>query len=113
MTSRYRSSADIALPEDTASLLDAVDQPVDLLGHRVEVEARPVGGRDAEPRHQRLAAVVPRSDGDPLRVEHLRHVVRVNALDVEGDNPRSPVRGRAVEHDARNLAETFERDRRE
>src|SRR5439155_11485190 len=112
MTSLYRSSA-IALSEDTASLVDAVDEPVDLLAHRVEVEARAVRGRDAEPRHQRLAAVMPGPNRDTFGVEHLRHVVRVNALDVERDDSRAAVGGRPVGREAGNLGEPVERVRRE
>src|SRR5438034_6145257 len=91
------------LPEDTACFVDAVDQAVYFPGHRVEVEAGAVRGRDAQPRHQRLAAVVSGANRYALGVEHLRHVVRVDALDVEGDDPRAPVRRRAEEHDTRNL----------
>src|SRR5919198_1006512 len=119
MTSRYRSSAAIycwtrhSLAEDTACFVDAVDQPVDLLGHRVEVEARAVRGRHAEPRHQRLAAVVTGADRDALGIEHLRDVVWMNALDVKGHDSGAAVGGWSVEHDPGDLSEALERHRRE
>src|ERR671930_1251676 len=119
MTSRYRSSAAIycwtrhSLAEDTACFVDAVDQPVDLLGHRVEVEARAVRGRHAEPRHQRLAAVVTGADRDALGIEHPRDVVWMDALDVEGHDSGAAVGRWSVEHDPGDLSEALERDRRE
>src|SRR5215211_7489911 len=80
---RSRSSSDASVTRAAGraraaseSLLDrvqALDEAVDLLGDRVEVEARPVGGGDAEPGHQRLTAVVPGADRDALPVEDLRH----------------------------------------
>ena len=60
-------------------LVQAFDEAVDLLGDRVEVEARAVRRRDAELRHQRLAAVVAGADRDAFHVEDLRDVVRVDA----------------------------------
>src|SRR5215213_10012945 len=66
------------LAQDLPGLVKALDEPVDLLRHGVQVEARAVGGGDAEPSHQRLAAVVARADRDALGVEHLRHVVRMD-----------------------------------
>ncbi len=68
-------------------LVEPFDEAVDLLGDRVEVEARAVRRRDAQLRHQRLAAVVARADRDAFHVEDLRDVVWVDAFDVEGDDP--------------------------
>ena len=48
--------------------MEAVDELVDLLGDRVQVEARTVRGRDSEPVHERLAAVVAGADGDALKI---------------------------------------------
>src|ERR1700693_6279457 len=59
------------------------DQPVDVVGERVEVEARAVRCGHTEPRHQRLRAVVAGPDGHSLPVEDLRDVVRVHALELE------------------------------
>src|SRR5439155_16189568 len=110
-------------PRDTAGrtrsrevlprLLDALDEPVDLPGEAVEVEARAVRGRDAELGHQRLAAVVAGADRDAVHVQHLRHVVRVDALEVEGDDPGAALRRRPVEADARDLRQPFDRLRGE
>src|SRR5213080_5134099 len=94
--------------ENLARLVHALDEPLDLLRHRVQVEAGPVGRGHAEPGHQGLAAVMARADRDSLRVEHLRHVVGVDALDVEGDDACAPLRRRAVQLHARDLCETLE-----
>src|SRR5438128_2790573 len=80
--------------ERLLDLVQALDEAVDLLGDRVEVEARPVRGGDAEPGHQRLTAVVPGADRDALPVEDLGDVVRMDALDVERDDPGAPLRRR-------------------
>src|SRR5581483_5549392 len=56
----------------------------------------------------RLAAVVAGADRDPLVVEELRHVVRVDALDVEHDDPGPPIRRGAVERDAGNVGKRLE-----
>ncbi len=90
-------------------LAQAFDETVDFLGDRVEVEARPVRRRDAEPRHQRLAAVVPGADRDPVHVEHLCDVVRVHALDVERHDPSPPLGSRPVTDEAGDVREPFER----
>ena len=84
---------------------------VDVLGRVVEVEARAVRRRDAELAHQRLAAVVAGADRDAVEVEELRDVVRVRpaGVEVEADDPGAPVRRRAVQRHARDLAELLER----
>src|SRR2546423_836027 len=71
-------------------LVQPLGEPVDLFGDRVQVEAGSVRRRDAQLGHQRLAAVVPGADGDAVHVQDLRDVVRVNALEVEGDDPGAP-----------------------
>ena len=48
--------------------MQALDEAVDLLGDRVEVEACAVCGGDAEPSHQRLTAVVSGADRDVTRI---------------------------------------------
>src|SRR5439155_14699242 len=78
--------------ERLVDLVQAFDEAVDLLGDRVEVEARAVRGGDAEPGHQRLAAVVPGADRDALPVEDLGDVVRMDAVDLERDDPRAALR---------------------
>ena len=65
-------------PRLLLDLVQPVDQAVDLLGDRVEVEARARRRGDAEARHQRLRAVVAGADGDALPVEDLGDVVRVD-----------------------------------
>src|SRR6266487_2138151 len=90
-------------------LLQACDEPVDLLGDGVEVEAGPVRRRDAKLGHQRLAAVVAGTNRDAVHVEDLCHVVRVDPFDVERDDSRTPVGGRAVADEARYVGQTVER----
>src|ERR671938_480929 len=57
--------------EQLRRLVDARDEAVDFLTERVEIEARPVGRGDPKLGHERLAAVVTRSDSDTFGVEHL------------------------------------------
>ena len=58
------------------------------------------GGRDAEALHHRLRAVVPGAHGDALAVEDRADVVRVDALEHEGEHARLLAR-RADEAQAR------------
>src|SRR4051812_49935890 len=85
-----------ALSEDLTDLVQPVDESIDLVAHRVEVEAGAVRGRDPELLHQRLAAMVAGADRHALPVQDLRDVVRVNALDVERDDPGAPVGRRPI-----------------
>src|SRR5439155_15305399 len=93
--------------------LDHVAYPsrelVDVLRCVVEVEARTVRRGNAEPAHQRLAAMVTRADGDRVEIENLRDVVWMHAFDVEADDAGTPVGRRTVERHAGNLAELLER----
>src|SRR5207247_7485673 len=75
--------------ERLRDLVQGLDEAVDLLGDRVQVEARPVRGGDAESGHQRLAAVVSGADRDALPVADLRDVVRMDALE-----PKETIRAR-------------------
>src|SRR6266511_4777160 len=95
--------------ERLVDLVQALDEAVDLLGDRVEVEARPVRGGDAESGHQRLAAVVSGADRDALPVEDLRDVVRMDALEVEGDDPGAPLRWRPKEAQPGHVGQALER----
>src|SRR5262245_66543029 len=93
MTSRYMSSNSLM---DLLDPADARGEAVDVLGRVVEVEAGAVRGGDAELAHQRLAAVVARSDRDAVEVEELRDVVLVRALDGEAYATGALVRGKSV-----------------
>src|SRR5712691_5978947 len=77
--------------------VEALDEAVDFVGDRVEVEAGAVGGGDAEPGHQRLAAVVSGANRDALPVEDLGDVVGMDVLDVEGDDPCALLRWRSAD----------------
>src|SRR5688572_13647264 len=115
MTSRYMSSNSLIAPSrvnlDHAAQADR--EAIHVLGRVVEVEARAVGGGDAELPHQRLAAVVAGADADAVQVEELGDVVRMHLvpcrLDVEAEDAGAALGGRAVERDPRNLPELFER----
>ena len=76
--------------------MQGLDEAVDLVRDRVDVEARAIRRGHAELAHERLAAVVACPNRDPVEVEHLRDVVRVDAVDVEGDDPGPAVCGRPV-----------------
>src|SRR3546814_6449573 len=52
----------------------------------VEAHRRPRRGRHAEPLHQRLRAVVADADGDALAVDDGADVVRMDAVEREGDD---------------------------
>jgi hypothetical protein len=56
--------------------------------------------------------VVPGADRDALGVQDLGDVVRVDALDVEGDDPGAALWRRPVRRDAAELLQAFERIRR-
>ena len=60
---------------------------------------------------QRLGAVMASADRDAVAVEDARHIVRMDILDVEGDDARLVVAGRiaAVELDVRQLAQLWQR----
>src|SRR5436190_1417062 len=88
--------------------VQTVDELVDLLLHRVEIEARAVRRRYAELLHQRLAAMVPGTDRDALHVENLRDIVRMDAVDVERHDAGTARGGRPVQRDAGDLAEPAE-----
>jgi len=81
-------------PSVFLTLYRPLEEAVDLLGDRVEVEARPVRGGDAEPSYQRLTAMVPGADRDAPPVEDLGDVVRMDALDSNETIPRAPLRWR-------------------
>src|SRR6516225_6619617 len=75
-------------PERLLDLLDAGGERVDVVAAVIEIDAGTGRGRDVEALHQRLRAVMPRADGDALRVKDLGDVVRVDALDVEAEDAR-------------------------
>src|SRR5258708_3639665 len=86
-----------------------VDELVDLLLHRVQIETRAVRCGYAELLHQRLTAVMAGANRDALHVENLRDVMRMDPLDVERDDACAPLGRRAVERDAGYVREAPER----
>ena len=89
--------------------MQPVDEAVDLLGNRVQVEARAIRRRDAEPPHERLRAVVAAANRDAFRVEDLRDVVRMDPVEVERHDPGAAVGRRSVGNESRDLREPFQR----
>src|SRR4051812_19384872 len=71
--------------EELLGRANSVGQGVDVVVAGVHVEGRAGRGRNAVAPHHRPGAMVPHADGDPVVVEHLAHVVRVDALDGERD----------------------------
>ena len=88
---------------------ESVDESVDLLGERVEVEARSGRGCHAEVIHDRLGAVVAGAHGDALAVEDLSDVVGMDTLDLEGDDPATPLGGWPEDPDVRQLGQPRKR----
>src|SRR4051794_15623172 len=76
--------------EELLGRANSVGQRIDVVVTGVHVERGAGGSRDAVATDDRPRAVVPHADGDAEIVEHLTHVVRVDALDGEGH--RSPAR---------------------
>jgi MFS family permease len=86
---------------------DSLNSAQELLhvGKRVmNGKRRPRGRRHPEPAHQRLRAVMPRSNANTIASEDLADVVRMRPLEREGDE-RSAIarRERAVDHESRHL----------
>src|SRR3954451_1126049 len=92
--------------EELLRRANSVGEGVDVVVAGVHVEGRAGGRRDAVAPDDGPRAVVPDPDGDAQVVEHLADVVRVDALDGEGD--RSPARdgvGRPDDRDAGDLGQ--------
>src|SRR4051794_38879311 len=89
MISWYSESRSIALihSEVLLGVLQPLDKCVYFARGRVEVRRHPRRALHAEALVRRLGAVVPGAHRDAAAVEHLRDVVRVNAVDLEGDRP--------------------------
>src|SRR5947199_3375042 len=79
-TCRTRSTSG----EDLLDLLDARDERVGVVHVVVDVEGGACGRGEVEPLHERLGAVVARTDADPFDIEDRGDVVRVSAVDREG-----------------------------
>lgn len=85
--------------QHVADPAESGDQPVHVLDGVVHRERRPRRRRYAELAHQRLRAVMPGADADPVATEDLRDVMRVGARQREGDH-RAPIgRRRGPVHD--------------
>jgi MFS family permease len=89
---RRRDGGSVEL-HDLPDRQQAVDQARDVRGRVVNGKGRAGRRRDTEPAHQRLRAVVARTDADRLPPEDLPDVVRVGAVEGERDQGAA-VRGR-------------------
>src|SRR5688572_6706584 len=96
--------------EELLGRANSVGEGVDVVVAGVHVERGAGGRRDAVAPHDRPGAVVPHADGDAVVVEDLADVVRVDAVDGEGD--RSPAGhrvGRADHRDTGDLRQLVQR----
>ena len=90
----------------------AADEGIDLVARVVEAEGGARRRRQAVAVHDRLGAVVARANRDPLAVEHGADVVRVNAVENEGENA-SLVARRADDPEPRDRRERLRRVRQQ
>jgi MFS family permease len=90
--------------QDATDRVQSIDQPVHVRERVVHRERRPRRRRYAELAHQRLRAVMAGADADAIATEDLTDVVRMGALEREGDE-RPAIRGseRAVHEQSRDL----------
>src|SRR5439155_16713681 len=109
LTSTVENAQHFSRTEELMCLVESFGEAIDLFRDGVEVEAGAVRRRDAELRHQRLAAVVPGTDGDAVHVEDLRDVVRMHAVEIERKDAGAPLRRWPVGGQARHLRQPFER----
>ena len=80
------SEAKTELLKAVDGFLQGCDEPIHFLFRIVEGKGCPGGRGDAEALHEGLAAMVTRADGDALGIEKGGYVVRVNAVDGEGND---------------------------
>src|ERR1035437_3838851 len=96
---------DGALCEDLLCPLDAGNEAIEPFGHRVEIETGAAGRRDPELVHQRLVAVVARAHAYSLGVEDLGDVMRMDSLQIEGDDSGAALERGAVKSQAGQLTQ--------
>src|SRR6188472_3048932 len=85
MKSRYRLSISGGA-EDALRGADGIGQAVDVVEVVVNREAGTRRGRQVVPLHERLRAVMAGADSDPMPVQDLGEVVRMNAVHDEADD---------------------------
>src|SRR6476659_6566194 len=100
--------------EETLRVFQRVDQRIDFRRRRVEVERGSRRRLDAEASVRRLRAVMAGPDRDAERVEHLAHVVRVHAVELEADRAAAVDRlGGPEDRESADLLQTLQRVRRD
>ncbi len=88
----------------TPHLLEALEQPLHITRGVVHGKGRARRRRDTEPAHQRLSAVMSGPHADALAPEDLSDVVRMRALEREGDERAAVTgRGRPVHRESGDL----------
>jgi hypothetical protein len=85
--------------EPLADLSYRAHERVDLVLVVVDPHRRSNRRRFANPLRERLRAMMPCAHADLLRVEELRHVVRVHAFDGETHRTAAPRNRRTEHHD--------------
>src|SRR5688572_31519748 len=83
----------------------AFDQRIDVAAIVVHVERRTSPGAYVEPPHQRLRAVVTRTNADPVAIEDGREVVRMHVTQRKAHDAAPRRRRRAVDRYAFDLHE--------
>ena len=69
-------------------MFDGINESVDVLFSRVEVETRADGRWRAKEIVKDLGAVIARAAGDSFAVKECRRILSENIFDVEGDDAR-------------------------
>src|SRR5260370_13342127 len=102
----------VPCPEEALSVADSVRQGLHLVMGVVHVEGGPGAGLHAQGPVQRPGTVVAGAHRDAQLVEHLPHVVRVDAFDLERDGAAAILGGvRPEDAHASQLAQGVERVR--
>src|SRR6476659_4062149 len=99
MISWYSESRSMSVHlEVLLGVLQPLDERVYLGRSRVQVRRHPGRALHAEPLVGRLGAVVAGPDRDAAAVQHLADVLRVHAVDLEGDRTATQVGRLRAEH---------------
>ena len=94
-------------------LEERIDERVDIVLFIVDGETGAAASDETELGHERHGAVVSAADCDALAIEERGEIVRMRAIDDEGDRADTLPRRRSDDLHARNAGELLERVRRE
>ena len=73
--------------------VQALHQRVDVFSYSIHVEAGACSCGQAEAFHQWLCAVVPGAHCDSVLIEHLGHIMRMDTVEIEGQDSDAPLTG--------------------